>query len=438
MNIRVGVIEDDEATRLLILKRLKQCEMVPVGFSSAELFLENISIANVSIVITDLKLPGMSGVKLVDYMHTHYPLIPLLVMSGNGTIPIAIDAVRRGAIDFLEKPVEIDSLVRYIKSLCQQNETGMVFPEIHCAHNSPMADVLKRLKPIAQSNASLFINGETGTGKEVIARAVHNHSSRKKGNFIAINCGAIAPNLLESELFGFVKGAFTGADRDSPGKIKMADGGTLFLDEVAELPLASQSVLLRVLQEKCIVAIGDYEEQSVDFRIICATHKSLKEEVEKGCFREDLYYRINVFELELPALRDRTMDIPLLSKKILRNLSEKNSTSERTLLKTDIDTLQSYHWPGNIRELQNVMERFLITGERLQLKGVEKVELPKIKRVQYERQKHERTGVTKDMLESAMTQARGNKSRAAHILDISRGSLIYNLKKFGLDISRVL
>ncbi|MGL1933872.1 MAG: sigma-54 dependent transcriptional regulator [Fibrobacterales bacterium] len=438
MPYNMSIIEDDARLRDMLQCELEGRNYIVDAYESVEVFLERKGYVGTQAIISDLMLPGLSGIELIEALKDLGVGVPILVVSGQGSIPLAVEAVRKGALDFLEKPVSIETVLQYLEHYIQDKSRSSTqgFSEICCAGSSPMQEVISLLTPVAQSSATLFIHGETGTGKEVVARAVHNNSPRREANFVAINCGAIAPNLIASELFGVKRGAFTGADRDTPGKIKMSEGGTLFLDEIAELPLAAQSVLLRTLQERTIVAVGDYEEQNVDFRLIAATHKNLLHEVKAGRFREDLYYRINVFEVTLPALRNRTVDLPILTAILLKQSAEKLGVIEKVFHRRERDALARYSWPGNIRELRNVIERFLVTG-RLGLQSLEQGEATPSEFSQSvesvvlntKRKKHEKSGITSGQIVDALEKCRGNKSQAARLLDISRGAFVYHLQR---------
>lgn len=304
---------------------------------------------------------------------------------------------------------------------------SLILDDLCCANNSPMEYVAKQISYLAPRNGSVLITGESGSGKEVIAHRLHFSSKTPDGPFVAVNCGSLPPNLIGSELFGYQKGAFTGADREHPGKIRLAQGGTLFLDEIAELPLESQATLLRVLQEKKVCPLGGELEEDVDFRLVCATHRNLQEEMMKGNFRSDLYYRIAVFELELPPLRKRLMDVPLLADKLWMKIQNREQSAEKPLNSREKQILQKNRWPGNIRQLANVLERYLAFrpfGENLEnlLPAGPKPETP--------------IDLGPELLKETLYKNGYNQSRSARSLGLSRGAFLHRLKKWGISPKR--
>ncbi len=320
-------------------------------------------------VITDMRLPDGDGLNLVAHIQKHYPQLPVCVITAHGNVELAVKALKLGAFDFVNKPFDLKQLRTMAQSAIKLMESDSA-PGI-TKNNGNEADksiniigkstVMKKLATITQklarSQAPVFIHGESGTGKELVARNIHAQSARKDGPFVPVNCGAIPENLVESEFFGYKKGAFTGAEKDTDGLFASANGGTLFLDEVADLPLAIQVKLLRAIQERAIRPIGGDSEIPIDVRILSATHKDLAQLVKNNEFREDLYYRLNVISLGMPPLRKRTGDIPILANFIIAQLAERENTDNFTFTDDAIAKLNSYDFPGNVRELENILER---------------------------------------------------------------------------------
>ena len=321
------------------------------------------------ICLTDMQLPDGDGIDLVKTMQKKYPQIPVAVITAYGNMELAILALKSGAFDFVSKPLKVKvlrDLVNTALNLAKKDQVSKnKAPEAQktdhqlLGETPAISDVYDKITKLARSQAPVYISGESGTGKELVARLIHSMGGRADSPFIAVNCGAIPFELVESELFGHRKGSFTGAVADKEGLFQAANGGTLFLDEIADLPLLMQVKLLRVIQEKSVRAIGDNKETSVNVRILCATHKDLAEKVKQGKFREDLFYRVSVIELPVPPLRERIADIPLLSNHILKKLANTNGMQVATLSKEAEEALKRYHFPGNVRELENILERAL-------------------------------------------------------------------------------
>lgn len=433
--------------------------------------------------LTDLKLPDGSGINLVEHIQSNYPELPVAVITAYGSMDIAIAALKAGAFDFINKPVELDRLRSLIDSALSLNEQQQDQGSTQkLLGESPNIENLRsKIIKLSRSQAPVFIHGESGSGKELVARLIHENSPRKSQPFIAVNCGAIPSELVESEFFGHKKGAFTGASEHKQGLFQAADGGTLFLDEVADLTLDMQVKLLRAIQEKSVRAVGATQEQKVDIRILSATHKSLVAEIEAERFRSDLYYRINVIELNVPPLRERSSDIPLLANKILKGLCSDGDSVR--LSANALAQLQNYSFPGNVRELQNILERAytmadsgLIEADDLLLRPdalshvlpaqtdqpkLEQNTSPRITldsdlnnptaqpdtalsqpkaevigfdpRLAYGQLEEFLADIEKQILLSAIDDSNGNKTAAAKLLGISFRTLRYRLKKFEMD-----
>ncbi len=362
------LIVEDEPIILESLKRLLKRQGYEVTAVSSVVEAEENSINNYDLIISDLRLPGEPGTTLIGRAAP----IPVLIMTSYSTVQSAVDAMKQGAVDYIAKPFNHDEMILTVqrildKSFVEQQNT-LLRQEV--AKNYPidgmigdcdaMFEVMDRINRVAPTEATVLILGETGTGKELVARAIHGHSGRSNHPLISVNCAAFADNLIESELFGHEKGAFTGAIQTKKGLIESANGGTLFLDEIGELPLEAQASLLRVLQESEIRRVGSSKMISVDVRILVATHKNLQSMVDDNLFREDLYYRLNVFELDLPPLRERGDDIKNLADTILTKMANRIHRRAMTFSEAAYDEMVLYNWPGNVRELENVIERAVI------------------------------------------------------------------------------
>jgi len=367
------LIVEDEPIILESLERLLERQGYDVTAVSSVIEAEENAINTYDLIISDLRLPGEPGTSLI----TRAAPIPVLIMTSYSTVQSAVDAMKQGAVDYIAKPFNHDEMILIVKRILErsfverqntllQKEVARDYPvDGMIADCEPMLEVLDKINRVAPTEATVLILGETGTGKELVARAIHARSSRGKHPLISVNCAAFAENLIESELFGHEKGAFTGAMQTKKGLIESANGGTLFLDEVGELPLEAQASLLRVLQENEIRRVGSSKMISVNVRILVATHKNLQRMVDDKLFREDLYYRLNVFELSLPPLRDRGSDIIKLADVILTKMAQR--THRKSMLFSDAayQAMNQYSWPGNVRELENVIERAVILCREL-------------------------------------------------------------------------
>ncbi|WP_125779323.1 sigma-54-dependent transcriptional regulator [Pseudoalteromonas rubra] len=352
----VLLVDDDPALSELLAMRLESHGFRVTLASSGHAALRQLANTAIDLVLTDLRMDNMDGLALNQKLQASYPGLPVIMMTAHGSIPDAVDAIQQGITAFITKPIDSDELLAAInKALPEQSTSHAPEPDnFHGLYHqsASMRQLVQQIKAIAPSQANILIQGESGTGKEVTARAIHRASSHAQGPFIAINCGALPAHLLESELFGHKKGAFTGAIADKQGLIQSADQGTLLLDEIGDMPLDLQVKLLRVLQEKTVRPIGGHQEQTVNVRILSASHKNIAQAVSEGKFREDLYYRLNVVQLSLPSLKERVEDIPLLANLFLSQLSK----TPKRLSPDAMTAMLSYAWPGNIRQLHNVIE----------------------------------------------------------------------------------
>ncbi|MFL9710661.1 sigma 54-interacting transcriptional regulator [Methylobacillus sp. Pita1] len=366
---KILTVDDDPDILKLMGMRLQAAGYQVITATNAEEALSQIAISRPSLVITDLRMPGMDGLALFDVIHQSDPSLPVIMVTAHGSIPEAVDATQRGVFGFLTKPFDSKSLLQQVEAALRigtgslqhnaQNEDNEWRKSI-ITRSPQMENLLGQAKLMAISDASVFIQGESGTGKELLARAIHHASPRRDKPFVAINCGAIPEALLESELFGHSKGAFTGALRDHKGLFQTADGGTLFLDEIGDMPLPLQVKLLRALQERAIRPVGANASINIDVRVISATHRNLAEEMKSGRFREDLYYRINVVGLEIPALAARREDISLLANNFLNELTSKYRKKLNGFAPEALELLIAAPWPGNVRQLQNIVEQTVV------------------------------------------------------------------------------
>ncbi len=391
--------------------------------------------------LTDMRLPDGNGIELVGHIQKRYAQMPTAVITAYGSMDTAVQALKAGAFDFVSKPVELQvlrNLIRTALALSQGNPES----ELELIGTTPEIEKVRgMIGKLARSQAPVYISGESGTGKELAARMIHELSARSGKPFVAVNCGAIPRDLMESELFGHTRGSFTGAVADKEGLFRAAHGGTLFLDEVAELPQDMQVKLLRAIQEKAVRPVGASKEIIVDVRILSATHKNLANMVEQEKFRQDLFYRINVIELNMPPLRQRPRDIPVLARHILHKLALKNCMPAPQLTEPALGKLSGYEFPGNVRELENILERAiaLCDGEAIYAEDLnlpkEGIQIPK---------KTPETGdglqlesylgdLEREIIEKALEQNRWNKTKTAQQLGMSFRSLRYRLKKLGLD-----
>jgi len=361
-NPRVLLVDDDKDLLQLIAMRLSAAGYAVTAVESGEAALAALAVSRPQVVVTDLRMHGMDGMALFDAVHRDSPSLPVLILTAHGTIPEAVSATRRGVFSFLTKPFEpkvlLDTVAEAMRlsSPPASGELEAWRAEL-ITRSSAMEDLLSQARRVAASDASVCLYGASGTGKELLARAIHRASPRAEAPFVAVNCGAIPEGLLESELFGHKKGSFTGAVADRRGLFQAAQGGTLFLDEIGDMPLPLQVKLLRALEERKIRPVGSHENFDVDVRVIAATHRKLEERIASGEFREDLYYRLNVVKLYIPTLAERREDIPLLANHFLTRLAERYRRGRLAFSPDALQLLVSAPWPGNVRQLLNVVEQ---------------------------------------------------------------------------------
>ena len=436
---RIVLVDDDADLLRLMSIRLEAAGYAVATASSGAQALAQIAVDRPQLVITDMRMPGMDGNALFNAVRSSYPTLPVIILTAHGSIPEAVAATNRGVFGYLTKPYEakvlLDEVARAIK-LSPGNPDDRVGSEEWRAsiitQNRLMADLLAQAKLVAAGDASVLLRGQSGSGKEVLARAIHLASARGDQPFVAVNCGAIPDNLLESELFGYVRGAFTGAIKDHQGLIRTANGGTLFLDEIGDMPLPLQVKLLRVLEEREVHPVGAARGEPVDLRIISATHRDLEEEMHAGRFRSDLFYRLNVVSLAIPSLEERRDDIPLLANHFLRTLAQRYHKEVNGFAPEAMELLIRANWPGNVRQLLNVVEQAvaLSTGTIVPLALVQKAisELGEFITFDEARRRFE-----SDYLIRLLKMTGGNVAQAARLAQRNRTDFYKLLQRHALD-----
>ena len=445
MNKPLALIIDDEPDILELLDMtLGRMDIQTCSATSVAQALELLNQQHFHLCLTDMRLPDGEGLTIVRHIQQHYPHTPVAMITAYGSLDTAISALKSGAFDFVTKPVDLQRLRELVNSALRL--TSAPPAQANQNHDDPILGISppiqqmrKQIAKLARSEAPLYISGESGSGKELVARRIHELGPRASQPFVPVNCGAIPSELMESEFFGHRKGAFTGAVADKPGLFQAANGGTLFLDEVADLPLAMQVKLLRAIQEKAIRPVGTQQEQAVNVRLLCATHKDLAQEVAEGRFRQDLFYRLNVIELRVPPLRERREDIPLMVTHLLQQLAARAGLPAPDVHADCMELLSNYRFPGNVRELENILERAFTLCENDTI-GVQDIQLNPTLIGNDEPELHQIDSLEDfldDIERKALTQAleetRWNKTAAARRLGLTFRSLRYRLKKLGLD-----
>ncbi|MDP1597259.1 MAG: sigma-54 dependent transcriptional regulator [Methylotenera sp.] len=441
------IVDDETDIRELLVMTLDRMGIETYGASGVAEAKALLKHRTYALCLTDMQMPDGTGLDLVNYIGEHHAGLPVAVITAHASADNAVSALKAGAFDYLSKPISLKQLrpvIEFAVKLSTQANTDTLNTLEMIGDSDPIKSVRAMIAKLARSQAPVYISGESGSGKELAAKLIHQNSSRGDGDFIAVNCGAIPENLMESEFFGYKKGAFTGANQDKEGLFQAANGGTLFLDEVADLPLAMQVKLLRAIQEKKVRMVGGTAEEAVDVRIISATHKNLSEMMDAGQFRQDLYYRLNVIQLKMPALRDRPVDIPLLANLLLSKLCTSQNI-DLPLINPQAQTyLSTLKFPGNVRELENMLERALalcdgktIIVEDLQIEGnaTAKTREPAL----FNSDKTSELNLT-DYLEEiekkaiiqALDKTNNNKTAAAKLLGVTFRTLRYRLAKLGL------
>lgn len=402
-------------------------------------------------ILCDILMPEINGMEVLEKVKKTAPESTVIMMSAYGTVETAIECIKKGAYDYISKPFKKDEIILTLKKAEERQrlikENILLKKQIRKEYgyeniygkSKAIREIIEKIKKISPYKSTVLITGESGTGKELIARAIHNNSEREPAKFVAVNCAAIPDTLLESELFGYEKGAFTGALYPKKGLIEEADGGTLFLDEIGDLPPPLQVKILRFLQEGEVRKIGGTRTIKVNTRIIAATSKNLEEDIKTGKFREDLYYRINVIHIHIPPLRERKEDIPVLVDKFIKNFSEKLKKEIKGITPSALKILMDYPWPGNVRELENQIERAIVLTENEMLTDND---FPDIKNHLSRKETLFDSGLSikthtalleKELITKALKETRGNKSRAAKLLQISLRTLLYKMKEYGIE-----
>jgi len=448
---KVLVIDDDASLRRVIEFTLQQPGYEVTAVEDGAAGMASFANEHQPVVITDVQMPGLSGYEVLKQLRAEEPQVQVIIVTAFGTVEQAVAAMKEGAFDYITKPFSRDELLLVVRrafemldlrsenARLRQQLSGRVDLSQLVGTSEAMQRVCERVRKVASSDAPVLLQGESGTGKELVARAIHFGGERRDQPFVPVNCAAIPADLLESELFGHVKGAFTGALRDRPGKFQQADRGTLFLDEIGEMPLGLQPKLLRVLQEMEVEPVGSGKTQRVDVRIVAASNRDLEQEVAAGRFREDLFYRLAVIPLPLPALRERRDDIPLLVRHFLARHEQGGRIS---VAAAALDLLRAYDWPGNVRELQNVLEQTVLlrAGD-----GIEADDLPSRLRsesravagtdtavVRLPQQGYSLAEIEREAVVQALELCHWNQTRAAKLLQIPRHTLVYRMEKYAL------
>ncbi len=457
MSDRLLIVDDEQSMREFLEIMLSQEGYQVLLAANGEEGLEIYKKERPDLILTDVKMPGMDGLDLIKEVHAVDSIVPIIAITAYASASDAIRAVREGAYDYISKPFQIDELrviVRNALEACklrkenivlrQSLESRQAFGEI-VGKSSEMLEIFDLISKVAPSKAGVLIIGESGTGKELIAKAIHTKSNRSSKPFVTVNCSAIPETLLESELFGHVKGSFTGAVANKAGLVETANHGTLFLDEIGEVPLPVQAKLLRFLQERDFRRVGDNEDRKVDVRVIAATNRNLEEEMEKGNFREDLYYRLNVIRIRIPPLREREEDIPLLTDHFLKKFAAEQGKDINKISSLALQILSNYTFPGNVRELENIIERCVtleqsdqLTAENLPTRLTERTE-PRPSGLALELSPEgidlnkAMEDLERKLICRSLEMTGGNRSRAAKLLGVTLRSLRYRLVKLGLE-----
>ena len=453
------LIDDEDSLREVVAERLADEGFAVTQAADGEAALKALDGFAFDVIVSDLRLPGVDGRQVIDAALSRYPGIVAIVVTGYGTVKDAVDVIKRGAADFIAKPFQFDELMHVLTSALEQKRLKSENAYLHqqlderfglgsmAGKSAPMRALFQLIETVAPTNATILISGETGTGKEMVARAIHQTSPRHRERFVAINVSAIPETLLDAELFGHVRGAFTGAVAMRQGRLEQADKGTLFLDEVGTMPMALQMKMLRVLQEREFERIGDTRTIKVDVRIVAATNADLTKMVKEGTFREDLYYRLNVIAVHLAPLRERVEDIPLLAQTFLEKFSKDPRIPDPgsripTVSQEAMRRLMSFAWPGNVRQLENAIERALaMLGSRTQ---IEVADLPPdLQAVEEDAVKPSLdlpeegvdlpalvARIEKEMIDRALARTDNNKGAAARLLGLKRTTLVEKLKRF--------
>ncbi len=442
---QVILVDDDAEMRIATSQWLELSGCDVTVFSDAPSALENVGADYPGVIVSDVRMPKMDGMEFLKCLSCIDSDIPVILVSAHGDVQMAVDAMRSGAYDFIEKPFDPERLLEIVqrsldkrrliienRELRRQLTGSEVIERKLIGNSSVMRRLRDEILDVADTDAPVLISGETGTGKEVVARCLHDFGSRKQGKYVAVNCGAVPQNIFESELFGHERGAFTGADKRRIGRFEYAKGGVLFLDEIGTMPLAMQIKVLRVLQEREVVSIGSNEPQPIDFRLLSATNKNLQQGCADGSFREDLYYRINVIEIFVPPLRDRGEDILFLFDYFSSQAALNYARPEAALQGSDIGLLMSHQWPGNVRELKNLAERYVLSSLPVEQRLSSILQQGRTDSVQSSSLQSLMRQHEKMLLEQALVSCHGNVQEVMVALDLPRRTLNEKLQKHNL------
>jgi len=459
----VWVVDDDRSIRWVLEKAFKQADMEVKSYEQADSVLKALNNSQPDAIISDIRMPGMDGLELLSRIHSRYPELPVIIITAHTDLDAAVSAYQGGAFEYLPKPFDVDEAVELTRRAVKHHREisgereEVLQEETEIIGEAPsMQEVFRAIGRLSRSNITVLINGESGTGKELVAHALHRHSPRAEHPFIALNMAAIPRDLLESELFGHEKGAFTGAQNARKGRFEQADGGTLFLDEIGDMPAELQTRLLRVLADGEFYRVGGHSPVKVDVRIIAATHQNLEKRVESGAFREDLFHRLNVIRVNLPALRERREDIPLLANHFLRSAAEELTVDVKTLDKESTEYLSKLDWPGNVRQLENTCRWLTVMSpgqiihiddlppELLTTEQREKPDGDWLQALRYWADRQLSRGDSsildiavpmfeKVMIETALQKAGGRRQDAAKLLGWGRNTLTRKIKELGMD-----
>ena len=459
----VWVVDDDRSIRWVLEKAFKQADMEVKSYEQADSALRALKKSQPDAIISDIRMPGMDGLELLSRIHSQYPDLPVIIITAHTDLDAAVSAYQGGAFEYLPKPFDVDEAVELTRRAVKHHrelssdQHAILEEETEIIGEAPsMQEVFRAIGRLSRSNITVLINGESGTGKELVAHALHHHSPRADKPFIALNMAAIPRDLLESELFGHEKGAFTGAQALRKGRFEQADGGTLFLDEIGDMPAELQTRLLRVLADGEFYRVGGHSPVKVDVRIIAATHQNLESRVQNGAFREDLFHRLNVIRINLPALRERREDIPLLANHFLRLAADELNVDVKTLDKQSTEYLSKLDWPGNVRQLENTCRWLTVMSpgqiihiddlppELLTTEYREKPDGDWLEALRYWAERHLSQGESaildravpmfeKIMIETALQKAGGRRQDAAKLLGWGRNTLTRKIKELGMD-----
>ncbi len=437
------IVDDSKETLELIKRNLSSKNYNVFTASSVDSAINILESSKIDLVITDLKMPGINGLDLVRHVRENYKEIEIMMITGYPTVDSAVKAVKFGAEEYLTKPFTDDELFTIVEKVLakqkmktsKKKETKKVIALTHeiIGESKVINDVLKNVKKATTTIATVLITGESGTGKELVARAIHYNSSRASFRFVPVNCGGIPEGLLESELFGYVKGSFTGANETRAGFFQTADGGTIFLDEISETSLSMQVKLLRVLQNKEVCMIGSRKSQKVNVRIIAATNKDLSMLIKKNLFREDLFFRLNVINIKIPPLRDRDNDIISLVHHFAEKFAREHGVVIPTFSDNALKVLKKYYWPGNVRELENVIQRIIVMSEQSRIDVPDLPDLMHFYALREKRLNRTLEEVEVEYIRNVLNSQNGNKTKTAAVLGIDRKTLREKLKKFKIQ-----